>query len=561
MSGGKFGTVRSMRDPKVQALIGVGGAVVIALAVLFGMWLGGRSNSDVSVTDTTTPATSSSTTSTTTSTTNPPALNTTSTTTIPPIRAFPDIFEVARGAVANVDVIGCDGGSQGTAFMVDEETAYTAWHVVEDAAQIALTFDEERVEAAVIGHNAERDVAVLRLAEPIEGATLLPIAAEQPRVGEEVAAIGHPRGLPLAMTVGRVTSMNGDFDFSGTGDDIVENLIQTDSVVAPGSSGGPLVNQRGEAIGVVILKDIAAEGLMYAADIDGVRTQLLDWTETPQPVEAAFCVGAVDIRDIDEIAGELIASEVDTPEVPELQRTFAVYTQSINSGRADSAFGILGPSITTNNTAEAWAEGQQTSSLWDWRIREIRATPNGLEVRSTFTSTQSPEYGFDGESTCTRWDITHDVVEGEFRGREFWLIDGSRASEGTSPVDCLDWQPTIVRRASVPTPGVGESVEFSDVLSAGTVDEWTMAIDLPADAGPATFVVDLFAQDAMFDPFLQVTNEVGVVISENDDREPGIFDSQLEFVVESSQVVQIRAQDLTHYSGGPYRLVVSQAAG
>ncbi len=552
-----------MRDPKIQVLLGLGAAAVIVAAVGIGMLLGGRSDDNVTATvpsSTTTTSVATTTTTSTTTTSTPAPLNTTSTTTIPAVQEFADIFERVRGAIANVDVVGCESGSQGTAFLVDEQTAYTAWHVVEDAAQIALTFDEERVEATVIGHNPERDVAVLRLAEPIQGATLLPIAAEQPRVGEEVAAIGHPRGLPLAMTVGRVTSMNGDFDFSGTGEDIVENLIQTDSVVAPGSSGGPLVNQRGEAIGVVILKDIAAEGLMYAADIDGVRTQLLGWSDTPEPVEAAFCVGIVDLRDIDEIAGELIASEVDTADVPALQRTYAVYTQSINSGRADSAFGVLGPSITTNNTPEAWAEGQTTSNLWDWRIREIRSIDTGLEVRSTFTSTQEAEFGFDGQSTCTRWDITHDLVLGEFGGREFWLIDRSRPSTGTGPVDCIEWQPAVVQRESAAAPEAGESIGFADVLAAGTVDEWTLAINLAASAEPTAFEIELFSADGAIDPLLQVVNEDDVVIAENDDRDENVLDSRVDIVARVPQVVRVRVRDLTDRSSGAYRLIITNVS-
>ena len=114
-----------------------------------------------------------------------------------PIRDFADLFEGARGAIANVDVVQCDANAQGTAFLVDAQTAYTAWHVVEDAAQIALDFGEQRVQATVIGRNPERDVAVLRLAAPIENAVTIPVAQSQPRVGEEVAAIGHPQGCLL----------------------------------------------------------------------------------------------------------------------------------------------------------------------------------------------------------------------------------------------------------------------------------------------------------------------------------------------------------------------------
>ncbi|MDW3179122.1 MAG: serine protease [Acidimicrobiia bacterium] len=545
-----------MQPSSVKNLL-TGAAVVLVLvaAVTIGFVLG-RSGDDAVVTDTT-----ATTTSTTSSVPEPLPTTTTTSSTIPPPRDFADLFEDLRGAVASVDVVGCDFGSQGTAFLIDEETAYTAWHVVEDAAQVALTIGGENIEASVIGHDPERDVAVLRLSTPVDDAVVLPIADTQPRVGEEVAAIGHPRGLPLALTVGRVTSMNGEFDFGGNAEGVVSNLIQTDAVVAPGSSGGPLINQQGEVIGVVILKDIAAEGLMYAGDIEGVRAELADWSAFPEPVEAAFCVGNVDLANIDQIAAEFIGADVVHPEVEALQRTYAVYTQSINSGRAEAAFGVLGPSITTNNTPEAWAEGQATSLLWDWRIRSVTEIEGGLDVRSTFTSTQDAEFGFDGQSTCTRWDITHEVISGEFRGREFWLIDRSRATTGSGPIDCLDWRPEIVQRGDEILAPAGESAVYEFDLAGGTVDELSLEVSVPEDETPLTVVVSVVATNESFDPIVTIEDQLGSVLAENDDRGDGSLNSYVEFEITNSQVLIIQVRDLTDRAGGAYVLEVSHAAG
>jgi V8-like Glu-specific endopeptidase len=546
-------------DRSTVKSIAIGSAVAVCLVAVaaIGFLVGRTSEDEVA----TTPTTMVPTTTTTTSLPEPVPTTVVTTTTELELRDFPELFEDLRSAVASVDVVGCDFGSQGTAFLVNEDTAYTAWHVVEDAAQVALTVGGESVEAAVIGHDAVRDVAVLRLASSIDGAVVLPIAGEQPRVGEEVAAMGHPRGLPLALTVGRVTSMNGEFDFGGTAEDVVSNLIQTDAVVAPGSSGGPLINQRGEVIGVVILKDIAAEGLMYAGDIEGVRAELATWDEIPEPVEAAFCVGSVDLSNIDDIASEFIGADVGHSEVAALQRTFAVYTQSINSGRAEAAFGVLGPTITTNNSADAWAEGQSTSLLWDWRIRSIASAAEGLEVRSTFTSTQEPEFAFDGTSTCTRWDITHTMIPGSFRGRDFWLIDGSRATEGVPPIDCLEWRPEFVPRGNEILAPPGESTIYEFVLAGGTVDDMSLAVDLAEDGLPVTVVISLEAVDESFDPLVQIRGEFGSIVAENDDRGDGSLNSRVEYEVATSQVIGIQIRDLSDRTGGAYVLEVSHAAG
>lgn len=367
--------------------------------------------------------------------------------------------------------------------------------------------------------------------------------------------MGHPRGLPLALTVGRVTSMNGQFDFGGG--DIVDNLIQTDAVVAPGSSGGPLINEEGDVIGVVILKDLAAEGLMYAGNIDAVRADLARWQTESVALPAAFCVGSIDLDTIDEFAPSIIGATTVHPEIPALQVTFAVYTQAINSGRAEDAFRVLGPAITANSTPEAWAAGQATSSLWDWRIRSVEELDaSTLSVRSTFTSTQEPRFGFDGSSTCTRWDITHELVPGSVEGREFWLINRSRATEGAGAVDCADWVPDLGAENRVTAPAPGDSTATDGRLAPGFYDRW----DIDLEVGD-TIVVALDAIAGEFDPILRLYDPEGVLVAENDDRGDGSLNSQVEFTVNASGTHEIVVRDLSDYNGGDYVLDIAIAAG
>jgi len=300
---------------------------------------------------------------------------------------------------------------------------------------------------------------------------------------------------------------------------------------------------------------------MYAGDIEGVRAELAEWEVSPEPVEAAFCVGTVDLENIDQIAAEFIGADVVYAEVESLQRTYAVYTQSINSGRAEAAFGVLGPAITTNNTPDAWAAGQATSLLWDWRIRSIAEIDGGLEVRSTFTSTQDAEFGFDGQSTCTRWDITHEVVTGDFRGRDFWLIDRSRATTDSGPIDCLEWRPEVVFRGDEILAEAGDSSVYEFVLAGGTIDELSMGVDLPEGGVPVTVVVSVVATNESFNPSVTIYDQPGSVIAENDDRGDGSLNSRVEFEITTSQVIEIQVRDLTDRAGGAYVLEVSHAAG
>ncbi|MDG2112953.1 MAG: serine protease, partial [Actinomycetota bacterium] len=415
------------------------GVAVIVIAGLVGFVAGRSSSPEAKTAAVTAP---------TTTTIQPPATSTTAaasaTTLAPQERDFPDLFEDLQAAVAEVEVSGCNFGATGTAFMIADDLVVTAWHVVDGAAQITVEVGDDRIDASVIGRDVARDVALLRLDNAISGATLLPIAASPPRVGEEVAAMGHPRGLPLALTVGRVTSMNGTFDFGVDFDGeplVIDDLIQTDAVVAPGNSGGPLINGTGEVVGVVVLLDLGAPGLMYASDALASAEQLDDWLVEPDPVEAAFCVGPIDVTaDV----GDVISSDVEHPEIGPLMRTYGVYQLAINSGRPEEAFQMLGPGIADHTTVETWAQGQSTSSLWAFRIRSVTEVRDGttageaLSVRVTFESTQAPEFGRVPGETCTRWDLTHRLVRGEVQGREFWLIDGAVANEG-SPVSCAEF--------------------------------------------------------------------------------------------------------------------------
>lgn len=517
---------------------------VVVIAVLVG-FVAGRSSSDGGkASGVTEPST----------TTTPPASTTalpaTTSTTLPDIRRdFPDLFEDLQTAVAEVEVSGCNFGATGTAFVIADDLVVTAWHVVDGAAQITVELGDNRVDAAVVGRDVDRDVALLRLDSPIRGATLLPIATSPPRVGEEVAAMGHPRGLPLALTVGRVTSMNGTFDFGVDFDGeplVIDDLIQTDAVVAPGNSGGPLINSSGEVVGVVVLLDVGAPGLMYASDALASADQLDQWLVEPDPVEAAFCVGPIDVTaDV----GDVISSDVHHPEIDALMRTYAVYQLSINSGRPEEAFQMLGPGIATRTDPEEWADGQRTSSLWAFRIRDVTDLSDGsLGVRVTFESTQAPEFGRLPGETCTRWDLTHRLVRGEVQGREFWLIDGATNNEG-SPVSCADFEPSDGSSTDLDWNGESQVISTSAELIAGTVDRWHVELRVGQ-------VLAATADSASFDTVLRVLGPRGAEIAWNDDRGDGTLNSTLELVAGVEGVYTIEVTDFGHDHGGHYALTV-----
>lgn len=154
-------------------------------------------------------------------------------------------------------------------------------HVVADAERIEvrlLGYETTPYAATVVGRDPVSDSAVIRL---VGGPSNLPVAtlgdSDSLETGDWVMAIGNPYQLGHSVTVGVVSYMGRSFDI---GEGRWQQLIQTDASINPGSSGGPLLNARGEVIGISLatLADGAGDtmGIGFAVPINGVKAVLPD---------------------------------------------------------------------------------------------------------------------------------------------------------------------------------------------------------------------------------------------------------------------------------------------
>jgi Do/DeqQ family serine protease len=136
----------------------------------------------------------------------------------------------------------------GSGVIVDAARGYvlTNGHVVENATRIEVTTkDNRRFTAKLIGRDSDTDVAVLQI--PAGNLVAVPIGdSDRLQVGDFVLAIGNPFGLGQTVTSGIVSALGR----SGLGIEGYEDFIQTDASINPGNSGGPLVNLRGECVGI-----------------------------------------------------------------------------------------------------------------------------------------------------------------------------------------------------------------------------------------------------------------------------------------------------------------------
>ena len=167
-------------------------------------------------------------------------------------------------------VVGIKSGvGAGTGFVAESTgLIFTNRHVVQSRKTVDISYaDGTETTANVIFRDREKDLAILR---PLNARIKSPLPlcyATYPKPGEEVFALGNPRGLANTVTRGIVSSVRraeGEFRTvvpEGT------TLIQTDAAVNPGNSGGPLLNSNGEVVGIVTFKRSAGEGLNFALSI------------------------------------------------------------------------------------------------------------------------------------------------------------------------------------------------------------------------------------------------------------------------------------------------------
>ena len=163
-----------------------------------------------------------------------------------------DIFEKSEESVVQVNVLrGESDGGMGSGFVYsDDGYIITNQHVVRDAQKVTVTFlDGEAYIGDVVGRDRDLDIAVVKV-NP-SNTYIQPIKigdSSKLKVGEKIAAIGNPFGLSGSMTSG-IVSQIGRLLPQESGYSIPD-VIQTDAAINPGNSGGPLINMKGEVVGI-----------------------------------------------------------------------------------------------------------------------------------------------------------------------------------------------------------------------------------------------------------------------------------------------------------------------
>ena len=167
----------------------------------------------------------------------------------------------------------------GSGFIINEDGyILTNYHVIEGASEISVTLsDNTNVAAKVVNYDENQDVAMLKITDAdVKVPAVVELGnSDELKQGESVIAIGTPLSTNLSQTVtnGIVSALNRNVE---TESGVMQNLIQTDASINPGNSGGPLVNTRGQVVGINTMKATGddTEGIGFAIPINDISDKI-----------------------------------------------------------------------------------------------------------------------------------------------------------------------------------------------------------------------------------------------------------------------------------------------
>ncbi len=322
-------------------------------------------------------------------------------------------------------------------------------HVIEDADKIEVQLsDGTRYEVTVVGRDPATDVALLRVTEPDRDFPYLALGdAEQLRVGEWVMAAGNPLNMDHTVTVGVVSAKGRVL---GLSDSSFENFIQTDAAINFGNSGGPLVNLRGEVVGINTAINARGQNLGFAVPINTAHQILTQLRERGRVVRGylGIMVGPVDQKTAEAFG----LKSRDGAFVQEVLKDHAADKGGLRAG--DVVVDIDGASVVDTrdliDTVSAMPPDTKINLgvMRDGRYQKLTVT---LEERLREGEEIEPAMGEeDDDETAERVGVS--VAELDSRTRQFYGLDD-------------DLEGVVITRVRPMSPAGEERLSRGDVIT------------------------------------------------------------------------------------------------
>lgn len=329
--------------------------------------------------------------------------------------AFEDVLKQVRSGVVRFEVTGCDSSGVGSGFLVEPDLLVTVAHVVEDGEVVRVVQGTTSTAARVIGKDAPADVALLRTVAPLDG-HLFTFSEQEPEVTDRLAVLGFPDAAPLTITQGTVNGLDRKVVIDGLAR---HSLIEHDAASTGGSSGGPVVNVKGEIIGLHDAGPSSREGGNLAVSGRLAHERVLAWQDAPEEIPAAQCEQATGPE-----GAPVPEKGIDPATARHVASTLRVYFAAINRGDFTTAFAQR---VASGMDFETFRDAVRSSQDSDFAILDARRKGEEVVVGLSFVSQQEAGAGpaeRPGE-TCTRW-----VLDYRFQKTNgLWLIAGSGARD------------------------------------------------------------------------------------------------------------------------------------
>ncbi|MBI3652522.1 MAG: trypsin-like peptidase domain-containing protein [Acidobacteria bacterium] len=166
-------------------------------------------------------------------------------------------------------------GSGSGSIIDDQGHILTNYHVVQGATQLEVQIGQDKYAGSIVGTDRDNDLAIIKVDAPRDRLTVVRLGASKGlAVGQKVLAIGNPFGLQQTLTTGVISGLERPLRDPASRR-IIEGAIQTDASINPGNSGGPLLNARGEMIGINTMiyspNGGGSVGIGFAVPVDAAK--------------------------------------------------------------------------------------------------------------------------------------------------------------------------------------------------------------------------------------------------------------------------------------------------